>query len=180
VTVVKLDSCSAIYLAKCEMLDLAADVYSRLAVTQSVYREAVRRGKECGYADAYVLDQAVVDGSIQVVEIKPSDSKAMGTMPIFQKLGEGEAETLYEALAQGCVAMVDDRDAWIAARALGVEYTTSLGLLIEGVWAGRLSPPRFDELMDRLASAAGIPPDRVREARRIARVIGGECFWGRL
>ncbi len=31
----------------------------------------------------------------------------------------------------------------------------------------------FDEALERLASAAGIPPDRIREARRIARMYGG-------
>ncbi len=171
--VVKLDACSAIYAARCSLIDILNQVYDQVMMTKAVYREAVERGKVDNHADAYVLEQAIQDGRISVLEIQPPDREAIRRMPLLGKLGKGEGETIYEALREGCVAILDDRDSRTAASTLKVPHQSSVSLLVEALLGGRLTASEFDRYLERLAAAAGIPADRVHEARRIARMSRG-------
>lgn len=52
-------------------------------------------------------------------------------------LGRGETAVLSLARAEGALAVIDDREARVAARVLGLRFTGTLGIVIQAVRAGR-------------------------------------------
>jgi len=68
---IKLDASSLIYLAKAGILDLIADLYQEVIITGAVYQEAVIEGKRRGHPDAFMIERAVADGRVRVLQLGP-------------------------------------------------------------------------------------------------------------
>ena len=170
---VKLDTCSAIYATKAGLLELAANLYRDVIITEGVYKEAVEVGKAGGHMDSFVLEQAIHDGRIKVLKLPPSNREVVEKIPILAKLGAGERETVYESFKEGCLAILDDRDSKVAASVLNVSFQSSSLILLEGFLRGLITRGAFEEALEVLAKVAGLPPDRVAELRRVAAILGG-------
>ena len=53
-------------------------------------------------------------------------------------LGAGESAVLSLSRALGALAILDDREARVAARTLGVRFTGTLGIVVQAARAGRI------------------------------------------
>jgi len=169
---VKLDTCSAIYLTKTGLIDLVVNLYSDVIITEGVYEEAVEHGKAGGHMDSFVLEQVIHDGRVKVLKPSLGNREVLEKMPILAKLGLGEKETVYEAFKEGCLAILDDRDSKVAASVLNVSFQSSPLILFEALLKGLLMPGALEEALERLATAARLPPDRVAELKRLAAILG--------
>jgi predicted nucleic acid-binding protein len=156
---------------KTGLIDLVVNLYSDVIITEGVYEEAVEQGKAGGHMDSFVLEQAIHDGKVKI--LKPSlGNREVLEMPILAKLGVGEKETVYEAFKEGCLAILDDRDSKVAASVLNVSFQSSPLILFEALLRGLLTRGAFEEALERLATVAGLPPDRVAELKRLAAILG--------
>lgn len=166
-SVLKIDACSLIYLAKSDLLPVARLMYQELRITRAVYDEVVVEGKKRSRPDAFVLDANVQNRGIGIVAFDGAFPPEMSGM------GKGESETLMESASEKCPALLDDiRSRAYAARS-GIEYTSVDILLIEALARKKISPEEFGEYARRLGKACGMRAERFAELLRIGMIVGG-------
>jgi predicted nucleic acid-binding protein len=165
--VLKIDSCSLIYLAKADLLPVTRQLYRDMRITRGVYEEVVVEGRKRNRPDAFVVDSYIEKRAIGVVDFNGRLPPELATM------GRGESETVMEAHAESCPALLDDlRSRAYAARA-GIEYTSVDVLLIEALARGKLTPEEFGDHARSLAKACSMRAERFAELLRIGMIIGG-------
>jgi len=135
-----------IHLAKTGLLHLIK-LYDIL-IPQEVKREVVDVGKEKGYSDAFLVEKAIDDGWIRVIEIKVDEKFA--EIARLAGLHEAEIGVVYYAYQNKITALLDEDPARVFARSLGVKVRGSLGLLIEGLKEGLITYREALEGLDRL------------------------------
>jgi predicted nucleic acid-binding protein len=124
-----------IHLSKAHLLDLLKGYNTVIPFTVKI--EVVDKGKEKGFGDAFIVEQAIEEGWLEVIEIK-ANKRFVKTANIAG-LHEAEMLVVYYAYKHDVLAFLDDEAARVFARELGVNVRGSLGLLVEGVKEGRVS-----------------------------------------
>lgn len=163
----KIDACSLIYLAKSDLLPVAAQLYRDLRITRSVYEEVVLEGKRRNRPDAYLVDAHVQNRKLAVVDFEGE------IPPEIIAMGRGESETVMESKKEKCPALLDDiRSKAYAARS-GIEYTSADILLIEALARKRISAEEFGEYARKLGKACSMRAERFAELLRIGMIVGG-------
>ena len=120
-----------IYLAKVGKLYLLKKLFQIILIPKSVYEEVVTRGKDKGFPDAEVVERAVKDGWIKVVEVQ--------TEKEFDEIERGEAEAIELALKESLDLLVDDSTARVISSSLGVRPIGTLRVLYLAVKNGLIS-----------------------------------------
>ena len=120
-----------IYLAKVGKLYLLKELFQIVLIPKSVYEEVVIKGKDKGFPDAEVVERAVKDGWIKVVEVQ--------TEKEFDEIERGEAEAIELALKESLDLLVDDSTARVVASSLGVRPIGTLRVLYLAVKNGLIS-----------------------------------------
>ncbi|PKO20392.1 MAG: hypothetical protein CVU38_20345 [Chloroflexi bacterium HGW-Chloroflexi-1] len=167
----KLDTSALIYLSKTDLLTLAQRVCAGLVITTGVYEEAVVRGRASGYRDAERIAKAIQDQLVQVVALNESDCQRLNQAGFSSGLGNGERETIVEALTQNCLAVLDDARARSAAVILGAMLCRSETLLVEALVRNLISLLEFETVLLRLAQVRGMRADDLAELLRLGRLI---------
>lgn len=136
-----------VHLAQAGLLELFKlyDTVIRVEVKQ----EVVDRGKEKGFSDALLVEQAVERGSLRVVTVH-TDARFMKAAGVAG-LQQAEVGVVYHAYRNSGTALLDEEAARMFARGLGVKVRGSIGVLIEGVKAGLVTPSEGVQGLDRLA-----------------------------
>ncbi len=146
--------------ARADRLDVLIDLASscRHVMTAAVVEELARHGlrqnvTDCGFEIVHV------DGLTEIVALARWVDRAGAT----EDHNRGEATVLAWADVHGATAMIDDRDARIAAQRSGVRAHGTLWLIIRAVIEGRLSEKSAARLVDTLRdSGARYPTDGAR------------------
>lgn len=108
------------YLHQLGLLGLLPQLYGEVGIPHAVIREL-----EAGHALKVALPNLPLDTGFQVV----ADIDA-AKLPL-DTLGAGERQVIAcVASAAGCLGIVDDQPARKAARALGLKFTGTLGVLL--------------------------------------------------
>jgi len=136
-----------IHLAKAGLLHLIK-LYD-VIIPKEVKREVVDVGKAKGYSDAFLVEKAIEDGWISVIEVKID--KKFAEIARLAGLHEAEIGMVYYAYQNKITALLDDDPARVFARGLGVKVKGSIGLLIEGLKEGLITYQEALEGLDRLA-----------------------------
>ncbi len=166
-SVLKIDACSLIYLAKADLVPVARLLYRDLRITRGVYEEVVVEGRKRNRPDAFVVDSYIEKRAVGVVDFNGK------IPPELAAMGRGESETVAESRAEDCPALLDDiRSRAYAARA-GIEYTSVDVLLIEALARSRITPEEFGDFARSLAKACSMRAERFAELLRIGMIIGG-------
>jgi predicted nucleic acid-binding protein len=144
------DAGPLIHLAKIGLLNLLRETFTTITIPSEVRAEVVERGKEKGFADAFLIEEAIQNGWIKVVDVKIPDE----FLELCHRAGvdKGEAEALRYAKEKGGLALLDDESPRDLARSLGIPVKGTLGILVEAVRKGRLAKTaalkKLDELSD--------------------------------
>jgi predicted nucleic acid-binding protein len=116
-----------IHLTLAGLLDLVFELYDLILIPPSVYNEIIVKGKEQGHSDAFVLERAIINEKIKVETIKKSNTEITSS-----KLHEGEINAIILSLQPKVkIILLDDEEARIFARKLGIKVSGTLGILIE-------------------------------------------------
>ena len=124
-----------IHLAKVGLLELIK-LYDVLIPVEVKY-EVVDKGKEKGFTDALLVEKAIEDGLIKVINVSVDDKFAKAAE--IAGLHKAEIAVVYYAYKNDIIALLDEDAARVFARGLGVKVRGSLGLLIEGLKEGLIS-----------------------------------------
>jgi uncharacterized protein len=116
------DASPLIALAACGSFGLLRELFGAISITAQVRGEVLAGGARPGATE---LRRGMAARWIRL------HRTAKGA-PAFPKLGVGEASVLSAALAAGgdCYLLLDDEPARREARALGIQFTGTLGVLV--------------------------------------------------
>ncbi len=158
------DAGPLIHLAKIGLLDLLRETYSTITIPLEVRAEAAGRGKEKGFADAFLIEEAIRTGWIQVVDVKmPGEFLELCRHAGVDK---GEAEVLRYAKENGGLALLDDEAPRDLARSLGIPVRGTLGVLVESVRRGILTRQSALRKLDELSDLMYMSGELYRLTRR--------------
>ncbi len=159
-------NCPLIHLAKAGLLELIK-LYDTL-IPMEVKYEVVDRGKEKGFADALLVERAIEDGWIRVINVSVDDKFAKAAE--VAGLHKAEISVVYYAYKNGITALLDEDAARVFARSLGVRVRGSLGLLIEGLKEGLISYSEavkgLDDLSKVMYLSSGVYKLALREIEK--------------
>ena len=155
-----------IYLAKAGRIDLLKKIFGHILIPLEVKVEVVDNGKLLGEKDAYVVENAIGEGWIEVLE---TDTLSLPIM-----LDKGEAATLSLAKKLGVeVVLVDEVLARSAAKLLGLTPRGTIFVLLVALKRKKLNLDEFLEVLDELINQGfrlkeEVYLEAVREATKIA------------
>jgi len=116
-----------IHLTLAGLLDLVFELYDLILIPPSVYDEIIVKGKEQGHSDAFLIERSIINEKIKVKAIKKSSTEITSS-----KLHEGEINAIILSLQSNVkIILLDDEEARIFARKLGIKISGTLGILIE-------------------------------------------------
>ena len=149
------NSAPLIHLAKAGLLELIK-LYDTVIPLEVKY-EVVDRGKEKGFTDALLVEKAIEECWIKVIDVSVDDKFAKAAE--VAGLHKAEIVVVYYAYKNGITALLDDDAARVFARGLGVKVRGSLGLLIEGLREGLISYSEAVKGLDDLSKVTYFSSD---------------------
>lgn len=153
-----------IHLSRAGLLHLLRRLFDRVLVPEGVEDEAVDRGKERGSADALQVEEAIAEGWIKVTELDaPAEFLELMETAGLEK---AEAIVIFMANRSGCLALLDDEAARVFSRGLGVEVRGSIGVVIQALKRGLVTPSEAVEGLERLSEVMYLNVDTYRLARQ--------------
>ena len=141
------NSSPLILLAKIGHLEYIFNLFETIFVPSEVYEEVVVRGKKDGFPDAMIIDQAIKNNLIIVKEVK----KLFKAQELKKFLHEGEikAISLAKELSNNTI-LLDDEEARIYARNIGLKVKGSIGLVIDNVFNNKITKKEGEESLRKL------------------------------
>lgn len=123
-------------LGKLGLLDLLSRLYGTVKFPIAVFNEVVVRGRERGYFDAFLVQMAIQQGKLWVIEVNNGDLPPdIATLP----LDAGEKQALYLAQRDKAdLVLFDDEKVREEAKARGLNVKGTLGVIIQAYRAGLL------------------------------------------
>ncbi|MFC1820176.1 hypothetical protein ACFLZG_03705 [Thermodesulfobacteriota bacterium] len=116
-----------IYLTKAGQLRLLHDLFDSTLIPEAVYREVVVVGKNKGEKDAFIIDDIVRNGWIEVKKIKKEYSTELSIHP-------GELEVISLAREEGVnTVLMDYVKARTVAEMAGLNPKGTLWLLLQAI-----------------------------------------------
>ena len=114
-----------IYLGKTSVLKKIIDVFNEIYITEAVYDEVVRKGKQIGAEEAHIIEEYIKRGIIKVIK----DSPATINFSETYQLGKGESSTILVAIEKNYIAIIDDERARKIGEKFNIEIHGTLFLL---------------------------------------------------
>jgi len=133
-----------IHAAKIGFLETLGKLYGKILISPAVHNEVVEKGMEKRAADALVIEEAIREGRLQVVELNERARAEIQILTKMHNISTGEAEAI--ALAKQVKAemlIIDERSGTLAARVWGLKTVGLLGAVIEAMYEGLIT---FEEL----------------------------------
>ncbi|MEA3254279.1 MAG: DUF3368 domain-containing protein [Candidatus Altiarchaeota archaeon] len=132
-----------IYLTKVERLDLLKSIFDEVIIPLEVKKEVIDAGKRLKEKDAYIIEKAVKDGWIKVVESKPIE--------IQIKIHKGEEAVISLAMELKLHnVLIDEISARTAAKLLDLEPRGTLYVLLKALKLGFMDFDEFMEVLNQL------------------------------
>lgn len=122
------DASSLILLQKIILLDYLVSRF-QIVISPEVYQEAVEKGKEKNFPDAYKLEEKVKNKQVKVKDIK-NKGQIKEIVNTFQ-IGRGETESIVLSLEHGkSLVVTDDHKAINVCRVYEIPFVTALTFVL--------------------------------------------------
>lgn len=137
-----------IYFARVGRMDLLLKLFEKIIIEEEVKREVVDSGKREGYADATLIEESILGGSIVVKRVKnPIETGIIG-------LHKGEINTIALARELKCEeVLMDEEDARAVARVFGLFPRGCLYVLKQSMDRKSISDREAVGLLDDVVSS---------------------------
>lgn len=141
-----------IYAAKIGFLGFIRRLYGNVLVPPAVHDEVVQKGLKKKAPDALVLEAAVSEGWVRVIELKERARSEVKLLLKTPGLSKGEAEVIALARQEHADAIImDERIGTATAKVWGVKPVGLLGIMVEGMAKGLLDFKELKRWFDKLA-----------------------------
>jgi uncharacterized protein len=142
------DSSTIIHLSRINRITLLRDFHGKIILSPDVWKEVVDEGQ--GRLGSSELKEARESGWIEVIA---AENKPLIQM-LERELHKGESETIALAAEMNAdLVFLDESDARMAARILGLKISGVIRILIKAKLAGKI--PSLRDEFDRLREDAG-------------------------
>ncbi len=136
-----------IYLAKLGKLELLKRLFNKIIIPWAVYEEVVLRGKERGFIDATIIENAINNDWIEVKKIIAEDINLSSELDA----GESEAIQLAKEL-NASLLLIDDAPARTLAESFGLSVKGTLYVLTKSYKKELINKSEIKNLLSRLIS----------------------------
>lgn len=121
------DSSPLILMARIGCLELLRDLYKTVLIPEAVFNEAVNKGKEGGYGDAFLIEKEVG----RFILVKNLKGEFTGQLKsLIKSYGRGESEAVLLCLQEKAdIMLADDYDPRKLAETYGIKWLSTLGIL---------------------------------------------------
>ena len=99
----KIDASSLIISLKMDLIDVLAQLYDELIITEAIYQEVIINGKKKGKQEAIIGEKFIENKKITIHKV---DEELMDL-----KLGLGETEVIHNSINIKCQCMMEDKKA---------------------------------------------------------------------
>ena len=132
-------------------MDILLKLFTRIEITEGVYREAVVGGMEKKFEDSLILKNYLDNGKIKIIRLENKYLGLANKLQYINNIGEGECQTI--ALAKQLdrkELIVDDYFARETAKSLGLIPMGSLRVLILAYQEGLLNEKEVKEITNKM------------------------------
>jgi predicted nucleic acid-binding protein len=163
------------WLSKAGRLGLLRRLYERVVVPEEVYRETVEKGLAEGFADAFVIKEAVKEGWVEVSASTEADGDlCRRMMEGASEIHAGEAQALAMALRLGLRLLMDDASGRALAEGLGLRVNGTVHVVLKALAEGHLTSEEAKDTVLRLVEK-GFRVEPLFLSRILRAVEAGEC-----
>ncbi len=142
-----------IWLSKVGKLSLLKKLFGEVLIPEEVYKEAVEKGLEEGFSDAFVIKESVDNGWIKVVKLDEDGEKlCRKIMEHASEIHLGEAQAIILARKNKTLLLMDESSGRAFAEAMGLKVRGTLYIIIEALRKGLLDKNNAKETVLMLAS----------------------------
>lgn len=161
-TTIVCDASSLILLSKSGLLK-AVVKRNKIIIPKKVYEEIIK-GKDKGRRDAFVIEKLVTEKKIK---IKKLDEKEKNEIKKMFNMHGGENETLTLANKSNNTVLTDDKKCINAAKALGIDFITSLDVVITLYKKKVIDRKETQERLDGLSEYGWYKKNVIEKYRRM-------------
>lgn len=145
------DATPLIYLARLGKLHLLRDIFSEVQIPPEVKNEVIDRGKEKGYSDAYVLEQALNDGWLISSPLTEENVRRSETLAQMTGTDFGEAQAIILTKQKNeREVLIDESDAREAARRLDLDPRGTIFIILAAIKKGLISKDLGKQMLAEL------------------------------
>ncbi len=145
------NSSPLMWLAKSGRLALLKRLYGRVIVPEEVHRETVEKGMAEGFADAFVIKEAVEEGWLEVSAPSRVDGDLCRRMvEAAPEIHPGEAQALAMALRLSLPLLMDDASGRALAEGLGLRVNGTVHVILKALAEGHLNRGQAKDTVLRL------------------------------
>jgi len=142
-----------IIFSKIHRLDILMDLCSALEISKSVYSEVVIAGTEKNIAETRDVQSLIESRRILLKELTDEFSSRSDKIRHVYCIDPGESDTLALCLQlRQKEIIIDERAARLAALALGIKPTGSLGILLRAFHAASVSEPQLHTYIEEIVN----------------------------
>ena len=144
------DASSLILLEKTGLLKILTKKLEFI-ISQEVKKEAVDKGRECKFPDAYKIENLIKNNTIKVKNV--NNKNMIEEISKSFNLGAGESESMVLFLEnKGDILATDDRLAINACKAIGIKTTSSIVFVVESFEKSIIDKVTANNMIKILAS----------------------------
>ncbi|MHA1262206.1 MAG: hypothetical protein ACTSSA_08900 [Candidatus Freyarchaeota archaeon] len=152
---IAVDACTLIYLAKAGLLDFLKRLPYEYIIDKEVYKEAVVKGMEERYPDAFLLEYFIKKQKIlEVVGVDISKD-------IDYFVGEGEASTYTLSVEKNAIAVTSDRVAYKKMFKRNAKVVQTDLMFLDAYFKKFISKRELLDALNRLLTVGGTTPERI-------------------
>ncbi|MBI4906000.1 MAG: hypothetical protein HY820_20370 [Acidobacteria bacterium] len=158
-----------IVLAKARLLGLLHITYGSALMGPVVYFETVKEGRRIGAHEVQRIESAVTEGWLVRVHTTSQEQRFAARLEQQSQLGPGECEAISLAKHRGQTLIVDDKGARMTAEGLGLDYTGTVGIVLEAFRNGLLSRDEAEEAVARVSRHMWLSPAVITTVLRMLK-----------
>lgn len=145
------DATPLIYMAKLNKLHLLKEIFTEIQVTPEVKREAIDKGKEKGYIDTYIIEEALKEGWIVESSLTEESMERCKALALIAGIDIGEAQTIFIARQKNQkIVLIDQSNAREAARQLGLTPRGTIYVVLSAAKRKILTKTEAKQILEML------------------------------
>ncbi|MEM3523742.1 MAG: DUF3368 domain-containing protein [Thermoproteota archaeon] len=142
-----------IWLSKIGKLLLLKKLFGEVLIPEEVYKEAVEKGLEEGFSDAFVIKESVENGWIKIVKLDEEGERlCRKIMEHAPEIHLGEAQAIVLARKNKMLLLIDESSGRAFAEAMGLKVRGTLYIIVEALKKGFLDKSNAKETVLTMAS----------------------------
>jgi len=150
------NSSPLIHLTRLGKIEFIFELVNKINIPKAVFDEVITQGKEDKYSEAYIIEQFIREGKIEVIKLKDFDRS------FYPPLGRGELEALELARQKNELLLIDEKKARNLAQILKIEHQTTLTTMFELLVNGIINSSEYRSNVKKYSEESWISADVIQ------------------